>query len=111
MDAIWGMQGSSLSLSAVMLGLVALAHVCLRSWIRHKVRQDNAEHGDASSVRHWVAVGLAQIAPAVLALMWINGIHAILSVLLPGMTSTLVEPARQVLSWSYGLSFLAALFW
>jgi small-conductance mechanosensitive channel len=60
--------------------------------------------------QHWVAVGLTEVAPAVLVVMWIHGLYAIANVLLQDVT-TLAEPARVTLSWTYGLSLLAALFW
>ncbi|HWB87463.1 MAG TPA: mechanosensitive ion channel domain-containing protein [Bryobacteraceae bacterium] len=109
MDGIWRLQESSLSLTALVLALVFLAHVCLRRWIRRKVRQDEA--GDASVAQHWMTVGLAEVAPALLLVIWIHGLYAIVNLLLQGVTSRFSEPARVALSWCYGLSFLAALFW
>jgi small-conductance mechanosensitive channel len=91
--------------------LVAVAHICLRRWIRRKVRQDQAAGSNAGDARHWVTVGLTEVAPAILLVIWIHGLYAVVNLLLQGVTFAYLAPARIALSWCYGLSFLAALFW
>ncbi|HEU5021061.1 MAG TPA: mechanosensitive ion channel domain-containing protein [Bryobacteraceae bacterium] len=111
MNGMWGPQGLSLSLTALVLVAVSLAHICLRRWIHRKVRQNEAAGRDPSTARHWVAAGLTEVAPAVLAVIWIQGLYAVINLLLRGVTFTYSEPVRLALKWCYGLSFLAALFW
>jgi small-conductance mechanosensitive channel len=111
MNEIQGLQGLSLGLTVVVLAVVSLAHLFLRRWVRRKVRQDQAAGGDASETKHWMAIGLTEVAPPLLAVIWIHGLYAILNLLLQSVPDRFLEPARVALNWGYGLSFLAALFW
>lgn len=111
MNAIPGLQGSTLSLSAMLLVLVAGAHLWLRWWIRRRVRQERDAAGGDIGMRQWFATGLSRVAPPVLVVLWIHGLYAIVNVLLQPVTSPVAEPARFALSWAYGLAFLATLFW
>jgi hypothetical protein len=56
---------STITLAALVLVLMALAHLSLRWWIKRKARQDDAAVGDAPMsdlrLRRWVTRGLREI--------------------------------------------------
>ena len=59
---------STVTVVALVLALIALAHVSLRRWINHKRRQDDVADGDAAAadarLRPWVTRGLKEILAA-----------------------------------------------
>ena len=67
---------STVTLAALVLVLMALAHLSLRWWIKRKARQDDAAVGDTATsdlcLRRWVTRGLREILPALALLIWIT---------------------------------------
>lgn len=121
MSSLWDrivaeLGASTLTLTAIVLGLMAVAHVSLRWWIRRKARQDAAmiDEGPPGEIRlrRWVIRGLRQTLPALVLLIWIHGFYFALKLLLPqAAPPALVGPALAVLAWGYGLAILVAMFW
>lgn len=111
----WNQQIPTLGLIGLVLVLVGLAHLGLRWWIRRKTRQDALAASDPTmtpGVRHWVARGLRELVPPLALLIWIHGLYLAADLLLEDAGShEWAAPATIALSWGYGLSVLAALFW
>ena len=107
---------STVTLVALALGLMALAHLSLRWWIERKARQDDAAVGDTATsdlrLRRWVTRGLREILPALALLIWVHGLYFTLNLLLSQAGSwTLADPARAALTWAYSLAVVGAIFW
>lgn len=107
---------SSLALAALVLVLIALAHVALSWWIRRKTRRDAVATSDDAtggrSLRRWITRGLRDVLPALALLLWIHGVYFALSLLLARAGDwTLAGPARTTLTWTYGVAVLAAMVW
>ena len=113
---ITGIAASTVTLAALVLALMALAHLSLRWWIQRKARQDDATVHDSTPVdlrhRRWVIRGLREILPPLALLIWIHGLYFTLSLLLRQTgPQTLVDPALVALTWAYSLSVVGAIFW
>lgn len=107
---------STVTLAALVLVLMALAHLSLRWWIKRKARQDDAAVGDTATSdlrrRRWVTRGLREILPALALLIWIHGLYFTLNLLISQAGSrTLVDPALVALTWAYSLGVVGAIFW
>ena len=63
---------STVTLAALVLVLMVLAHLSLRWWIKHKARQDDDAVGAAAAgdarLRRWITRGLREILPALVLL-------------------------------------------
>ena len=108
-----GLGASTVTLAALVLTLMALAHISLRWWVRRKSRQD-AHDASAAEIPHrrWVTRGLREILPPFALLIWIHGLYFALSLLLRQTgPQTLVDPVLVALTWTYRLSVVGALFW
>jgi small-conductance mechanosensitive channel len=113
---ISGLGASTVALAALVLALMALAHLSLRWWIKRKARRDNPAVGDSSAsdvrLRRWVARGLTAILPALALLIWIHGLYFTLSLLIREVgPPTLADPALVALRWAYGLGVVGGIFW
>lgn len=113
---IAGIGASTVTLAALVLVLMALAHLSLRWWIKRKARQDDAAVGDAPTSdlhhRRWVTRGLREILPALALLIWIHGLYFALNLLIRQAGSrTLSDPALVALTWAYSLAVVGAIFW
>jgi small-conductance mechanosensitive channel len=107
---------STVTLAALVLVLMALAHLSLRWWIKRKARQDDVAGGDAAPsdlcFRRWVTRGLWEILPALALLMWIHGLYVALSLLIRQTgPRTLLDPALVALTWTYSLGVVGGIFW
>jgi small-conductance mechanosensitive channel len=108
--------GSPVALAALVLGLIALAHLALHWWITRKARQADAAV-DASPatdqrLRRWVTRGLREILPALVLLIWIHGLYFTLSLLLrQAGAPTFAEPAIVALTWAYSLAVVGGIIW
>ena len=107
---------STVTLAALLLVLMALAHLSLRWWIKRKARQDDAAVGDTPPsdlrLRRWVTRGLREILPALALLIWIHGLYFTLSLLIrQAGPRTLADPALVALTWAYSLGVVGAIFW
>lgn len=113
---IAGLGASTVTLAALVLVLMALAHLSLRWWIKRKARQDDAAVGDAPTsdlrLRRWVTRGLREILPALALLIWIHGLYFTLNLLISQAGSrALADPALVALTWAYSLGVVGAIFW
>jgi small-conductance mechanosensitive channel len=107
---------STVTLAALVLVLMALAHLSLRWWIKRKARQDNygvnATPTSDFRLRRWLTRGLSEILPALALLIWIHGLYFTLNLLIRQADSwTLADPALVVLTWAYRLGVVGAIFW
>ena len=106
----------TVTLAALVLVLMALAHLSLRWWINRKARQDDAAAGDTATgdlrLRRWVTRSLREILPALAFLLWIHGLYFALNLLIGQAGSrTFAEPALVALTWAYRLGVVSAIFW
>jgi small-conductance mechanosensitive channel len=113
---IAGLGASTVTLAALVLALMALAHLSLRWWIQSKARQDDAAVGDSRPadmrLRRWVTRGLKEILPPLALLIWIHGLYFALGLPLRQTgPQTLVDPLLGALTWAYRLSVVGAIFW
>ena len=113
---IAGIGASAFTLAALVLVLIALAHISLRWWIKRKTRQDDAAGGDDSTsdlrLRRWVTRGLRDILPALALLIWIHGLYFTLSLLVrQASPPAIADAALLTLTWGYSLSVVGGIFW
>ncbi len=108
------LETSTITLAALTLALGAVAHLILRWWIRRKARQADsvdAPPGDRW-LRSWVSRGLRETLPALLLLIWIQGLYVTVTLFLRETgQETFVEPALLATSWAYRLAAVGAIFW
>jgi hypothetical protein len=113
-DLAAALGASTVAIAAMMLALVAAAHLALRWWIRRKAQQAPAVElppGDMRR-RHWMTRGLREILAPLALLVWIHGFYFALSVLLPGTDpQTGAGPILVALTWAYRLSVFGAICW
>jgi small-conductance mechanosensitive channel len=107
---------STVTLAALVLVSMALAHLSLRWWIKRKARQNEATVGDTATsdprLRRWVTRGLREILPALALLIWIHGLYFTLNLLISQAGSrTLADPALVALTWAYSFGVVGAIFW
>ena len=106
---------STVTLAALVLVFMVLAHLSLRWWIKRKARQDDAVGDTATSdprLRRCVTRGLSEILPALALLIWIHGLYFTLNLLISQAGArTLADPALVALTWAYSLGVVGAIFW
>jgi len=107
---------STITLAALVLVLMALAHLSLRWWVKRKARQDDAAVGETPTselrLRRWVTRGLREILPALALLLWIHGLSFTLNLLIrQAGARSLADPALVALTWAYRLGVVGAIFW
>ena len=107
---------STVTLAALVLVLMGLAHLSLRWWIKRKARQNEAAVGDTATshprLRRWATRGLRELLPALALLIWIHGLYFTLSLLIRQLgPRTLAGPALVALTWAYGLGVVGGIFW
>jgi small-conductance mechanosensitive channel len=109
-----GPDTSTLTLAVVVLALIALAHLTLHWWVRRKARLAAAA-GDSMSgdmrLRRWVTRGLTEILPALVLLIWIQGIYFALNLVARETGLQPAEPGLFTLNWAYRLSIVVTLCW
>ena len=109
-------QISTVTLTVSALVLIGVAHLALRGWIQRRTRRDAVAVVDAPTgelrLRQWVTRGLREMLPALALLIWIHGLFFTLSLLLrqPALGS-LADQGLIVLSWTYRLGVIGAMFW
>lgn len=110
-----GMHLSAAAMSAIVLALVAVAHLVLRWWIRRNTRrQAAAEAGEPALVnqmQRWLARALHQTLPPLALLIWSNGLYVAARLLLADAASGGSTPADSILTWCYAIAVVAGLFW
>jgi len=102
-------------MAGALLGLLVLAHLAMRWWIRVHARRaevaTSASPGTPSG-RRWVTRGLTHLLPAVALLMWIHGLYFTITLLLRRAAApAVVDPALTTVNWIYSLSVVAAIVW
>jgi small-conductance mechanosensitive channel len=115
-DLAGALGASTGTLAAMMLALVAFAHLSLRWWIQHKAREAETPAGDPPLAdvrrRHWTTRGLREILAPLALLVWIHGLYFAAGVLLRGTDlQTLAGPILVALTWAYRLSVVGAICW
>jgi len=113
---IAALGASTLTLAALVLVLMALAHLSLRWWITRQARQHDAAAGDTMPgdlrIRRWLTRGLRDILPALALLIWVHGLYFALNLLVSQADSwALAAPALVALTWMYRLGVVIAIFW
>ena len=106
----------TVTLTVLVLSLMAAAHLTLRWWIRSKASQDAAATSEGPPgeipTRRWLTQGLRETLPALVLLIWVHGLYFVLKLLLAQAgPPALVGPATVALTWAYRLSLVAAIFW
>jgi hypothetical protein len=107
---------STVALATMMLALVAVTHLSLRWWIRHKRRHDDVTAADVPPtdlrLRRWMTLGLKEILQPLALLIWIHGLYFALSLRLRETDSqTLVASTLVLLTWAYRLGVVGAICW
>jgi len=112
----FGIHASTLGASVLTMALVALAHLGLRWWARHRARRDEANAAAASAadraLRHWLAATLLGIVAPIALLLWIHGLHYALSSLVAEIRSPeLMRHGLAALDGLRGIGTVLALVW
>jgi small-conductance mechanosensitive channel len=99
-ELVAGLSASTVILTALVLTLIALAHLSLRWWIQRKAREND------------VTRGLGEILPPLALLIWIHGLYFALSLFVrQAGPPSLVDPVLAAVAWAYRLSVVSAVFW
>jgi small-conductance mechanosensitive channel len=106
----------TVTLTALLLIMAAVAHLSLRWLINRKARDEHAALGDAGAgdllFRRWVTRGLREILPPVALLIWIHGIYFALSVLIRQASPlSLADAAFVALWWAYSVGVVGGILW
>jgi small-conductance mechanosensitive channel len=105
----------TITLTALVLSSMAVAHLALRWWIdrqaRHELAAPTADDTTDVRLRRWLIRGLREILPALVLLIWVHGVYFALRLLLPSADAPLEGPATIALTWAYRLGVLGAIFW
>jgi len=109
-------HASTLGASVLTMALVALAHLGLRWWARHRVRRNEAEAAAApaadQALRHWLAAAVLGIVAPIALLLWMYGLHYALSTLLAEIPHPeLTRHGLAVLDGLRGIGTVLALTW
>lgn len=112
----FGIRASTLEAGALVLALVALAHMGLKWWASRRSRRDAAEAATAPAadraLKRWLASTVLDIVAPIALLLWIYGFHYVLSILLAEIPYP--EPARHAgaaLEGLRGIGTVLALVW
>jgi small-conductance mechanosensitive channel len=112
----FGIRGSTLVWSALVLALATAAHVGLHLWIGRLARREEqaAQEGGEESrrVHRWLSRGLHAVVPPLALVLWIQGLRYALAIPLAELPSP-AAAARALagLYWAYGLAMVVAVFW
>jgi small-conductance mechanosensitive channel len=99
-ESVAGLSASTVTLAALLLTSIAMAHLSLRWWIQRKACEKNATRG------------LGAILPPLTLLIWVHGLYFALTLLVRQTgPQTLVDPVLGALAWAYRLSVVGAVFW
>lgn len=111
----FGIHASTLNASILTMVLVALAHLALRSWARHRARNEAraaAASAADQALRHWLATTLVGIVAPTALLLWIHGLHYALSTLLTEVPHPeLTRHGLAALDGLRGIGTVLALMW
>ena len=106
---------STIALTALVLSLMAAAHLGLRWWIRRRGQRPRAPGGDVAPGRSagpTLGQALGEILPPLLLVILVHGGYFALGLLLPEIVPTAAtERVASALSWSYRLGILASILW
>jgi small-conductance mechanosensitive channel len=114
---VMGIRGSTLAAAALILLLVAVAHVALRWYARRRCQKKELEQlptdsEEQRSIRRWITrTALDLVAPVALVL-WIHGLHYALSMLLADIRQpTIVRYGVPTLEVVRDIATIVALMW
>ena len=100
---------------ALILVLLATAHLALHWWARRKLQQhEDRPHkpGEAGAVRYWVARGMRDAVPPLALLLWVQGLHFAVRMLLSEIEAVRsIGNAYQIVDWLHGFGTLVGLAW
>jgi small-conductance mechanosensitive channel len=116
MNAIFfGLTLTTWATGALIVVLLAVAHVALRWWARRKLhQQEERPHapGELAAFRYWIARGVSDAVPPLAFLLWVHGLHFAVRVLLHEFEAVYnVDRAYQVVDWLQGVGTLLGLAW
>ena len=101
---------STVTLAALVLVFMALAHLSLRWWISRRTHQNDTTVD--LRLRGWLTRGISESLPAVALLIWIHGLYFTLNLLISRAASwALADQALAALVWAYRLGIVVAIFW
>lgn len=100
---------------ALIVLLLAIAHLALRWWAGRKLHQQEKQShapGDVGAFRYWVARGVSEAVPPLALLLWVHGLHFAVRVLLSEFEAVYkLDKAYQVADWLQGFGTLLGLAW
>ncbi len=100
---------STIALTALVLSLMAAAHLGLRLWIRRRGQRTGAPDRSAAPT---IGDALSEILPPLVLVIWVHGGYFALGLLLPEIVPpALADPAAAALTWAYRLGILASILW
>ena len=111
----FGLSLATWGTGALVVVLLAVAHIALRWWARRRLKQQEQrshEQREVAAFRYWVARGLSDAVPPIAMLLWVQGLHFAITMLLTQVESTYaVGPAFRIVDWLHGLGTLVGLAW
>jgi small-conductance mechanosensitive channel len=115
-EVFLGVRWMTLTASALVLVLVALADAILRWVIRRKIRDDQARAATTPErereFRHWIDRGLDAAIPPLALLLWVHGLFAALSIVLLDLRfRDAAETGLHALTLLRSVGALGAMFW
>ena len=100
---------------ALVVVLLAIAHVALRWWAGRKLHQQEErphEPGELAAFRYWVARGVSEAVPPLALLLWVHGLHFAVRLLLSEFEAIYnVGHAYRVVDWLQGFGTLLGIAW
>jgi small-conductance mechanosensitive channel len=100
---------------AAILLLVAIAHVGLRWWTRRRERKQHDQPlapGESPKARYWIARGLSDAVPPIAFLLWLHGLHLVLTMLATDHSDdSWLARGIAILDWLRGAGTLLGLAW
>ncbi|HEY0939737.1 MAG TPA: mechanosensitive ion channel domain-containing protein [Steroidobacter sp.] len=110
-----GLTLTTWATGALVVVLLAVAHLALRWWTGRKLHQhEERPHapGELAAFRYWVARGLSEAVPPLALLLWVHGLHFAVRVLLSEFDAVYkVDKAFQIADWLQGFGTLLGLAW